>query len=191
MPICDRCCAALGQGWIRRAVEIGGGVGCMEDMKSIAHARRPRMARAARARQKKIMTPEQMLLLRMSFVSVMSRKAEAGHLFYERLFAIAPALRPLFKNDMDAQAHKFIEMLAIIIGLLNNPTSLSQKLTQLAHRHRSYGVRDEHFVAVGDALLWTLGEILGDAFTPELQAAWRDLYAMVASAMKRASPVTA
>jgi hemoglobin-like flavoprotein len=82
-------------------------------------------------------------------------------------------------------------MLAIIIGLLNNPTSLSQKLTQLAHRHRSYGVRDEHFVAVGDALLWTLGEILGDAFTPELQAAWRDLYAMVASAMKRASPVTA
>lgn len=134
------------------------------------------------------MTPDQMLLLRMSFVTVMDRKGEAGRLFYDRLFAVTPELRPLFKNDMDAQSHKFIEMLAIVIGLLNDPTALSQTLTQLAHRHRGYGVSDEQFDRVRDALLWTLAEILGDAFTPELRNSWRDLYGMVASAMKRASP---
>ena len=137
------------------------------------------------------MTSDQMLLLRMSFVTVMSRKAEAGRLFYDRLFASAPELRPMFKSDMNAQAHKFIEMLAIIIGLLNNPTGLSQTLTQLAHRHRAYGVRDQHFEKTGAALLWALNQTLGDAFTPELEKAWCDLYAMVASAMKRASPVSA
>jgi nitric oxide dioxygenase len=143
---------------------------------------------AARAQQNEIMTPDQMLLLRMSFVTVMGRKAEAGRLFYDRLFSVTPELRPLFKNDIDAQSHKFIEMLAIVIGLLNDPTALSQTLTQLAHRHRGYGVRDEHFDMVRDALLWTLAEILGDAFTPELRKAWHDLYGLVASAMKRSSP---
>ena len=149
------------------------------------------MARAGEPTKKKIMTPDQMLLLRMSFVTVMDRKAEAGRLFYDRLFAIAPELRPMFKGDMNAQAHKFIEMLAIIVGLLNNPTELSQTLTHLAHRHRAYGVHDEHFEKVGVALIWALGRTLGDAFTPELEKAWRDLYTMVASAMKRASPIPA
>ena len=148
------------------------------------------MARAPGPR-KEIMTPDQMMLLRMSFVTVMSRKAESGGLFYDRLFEIAPELRPMFKSDMDAQAHKFIEMLAIIVGLLNDPTELTQTLTQLSHRHRGYGVRDEHYDKVGAALTWALGRTMGDAFTPELETAWRDLYTMVASAMKRASPASA
>ena len=148
------------------------------------------MGRTAGPNKKPIMTSDQMLLLRMSFVTVMGRKAEAGRLFYDRLFAIAPDLRPMFKSDMDSQAHKFIEMLAIIVGLLNDPAELSQTLIQLAHRHRAYGVRDEHFDKVGAALNWALGRTLGDALTPELEKAWRDLYAMVASAMKRASPVS-
>jgi hemoglobin-like flavoprotein len=137
--------------------------------------------------KKEIMTPDQMLLLRMSFVAVMDRKAEAGRVFYDHLFTIAPRLQPLFKSDMDAQAHKFIEMLAIIVGLLSDPAALSQTLTQLAHRHRGYGVHDEHFDNVGDALLLTLADILGDGFTTELKSAWRDLYSMVATAMKRSS----
>jgi hemoglobin-like flavoprotein len=138
--------------------------------------------------KKKIMTPEQMRLVRMSCASVMKRKSEAGHAFYRHLFAIAPQLRSMFKSDMDVQANKFIEMLAIIVSLLHSPADLSSTLAQLAHRHRGYGVRDEHFVFVGDALLDTLEEMLGEAFTPELKAAWRDLYSMVASAMKRWSP---
>ena len=115
-------------------------------------------------------------------------KQIASALSPTNFIATNPELRPLFKNDMDAQAHKFIEMLAIIVGLLSNPTALSGTLTQLAHRHRGYGVRDEHFDMVRDALLGTLGDILGDAFTPELRNAWRDLYGLVASAMKRSSP---
>jgi hemoglobin-like flavoprotein len=138
--------------------------------------------------KKEIMTSDQMLLLRMSFVTVMDRKAEAGRVFYDHLFTIAPELRVLFKGDMNAQAHKFIEMLAIVVGLLSNPTALSQTLTQLSHRHRGYSVHDKHFDYVGDALLLTLADILGEEFTPELKTTWRDLYNMVATAMKRSSP---
>jgi hemoglobin-like flavoprotein len=135
------------------------------------------------------MTPDQMRLVRLSCATVTKRKAEAGRLFYRHLFAAAPELRPMFKSDIDAQADKFIEMLALITSLLHSPADLSHTLAQLAYRHRGYGVRDEHFDSVGDALLRTLEDILGEAFTPELKAAWRDLYRMVASAMKRWSPV--
>ena len=137
------------------------------------------------------MTPDQMRLVRMSCATVMKRKAEAGQTFYRHLFAMAPELRPMFKSDIDAQADKFIEMLSVIVGLLHNPSELSHTLAQLAHRHRGYGVRDEHFDNVGDALLRTMADVLGEAFTPELQAAWGDLYSMVASAMKRWSPLPA
>jgi hypothetical protein len=43
------------------------------------------------------MTPEQVQLVRLSFVSVMNIKREAGRLFYDRLFAIAPEVRPKLK----------------------------------------------------------------------------------------------
>jgi hemoglobin-like flavoprotein len=133
------------------------------------------------------MTPEQMNLVRLSFARMIDIKPEAGRIFYDRLFSIAPQLRPMFKPDIEARADKFIEMLGVAIGLLKNPASLSRTLTDLAHRHRNYGVRDEHYEPVGAALMWTLEETLGDAFTPELVAAWRDLYTLVASAMKRAA----
>jgi nitric oxide dioxygenase len=71
------------------------------------------------------MTPDQMRLVRMSCATVMKRKAEAGQTFYRHLFAIAPDLRPMFKSDIDAQADKFVEMLALIVSLLHSPADLS------------------------------------------------------------------
>jgi len=146
------------------------------------------MARTAGPVEKQIMTPDQMRLVRQSFSVVTKRKAEAGRVFYDHLFEIAPGVRPMFKSDMDAQAAKFIDMLGVILGLLHDPSSLSHTLAQLAHRHRGYGVRDEHFDQVREALLLTLSDILGPSFTPELRSAWGDLYSLVASAMKRWSP---
>jgi nitric oxide dioxygenase len=131
------------------------------------------------------MTSEQMQLVRLSFIQVMASKTEAGLMFYGRLFVIAPELRRMFKTDIETQADKFLDMLGVAISLLQNPTAFQQTLTQLAHRHRNFGVRDEHYDKVGTALLWTLERRLGDTFTPELKQAWSDLYSVVASAMKR------
>jgi nitric oxide dioxygenase len=134
------------------------------------------------------MTPDQTRFVRHSYAAVAKRKSEAGRIFYAHLFAIAPELRPMFKSDMEAQANKFIETLGVIFELLHNPAEFSYSVKQLAHRHRGYGVRDEHFNPAGVALQATLEDVLGETFTPELRDAWSALYAMVASAMKRASP---
>ena len=132
------------------------------------------------------MTPEQIQLVRLSFVKVMDIKAAAGRLFYDRLFTIAPEVRPMFKGDIGAQADKLMETLGVAVSALKNPAALSPILAQLAKRHKGYGVRDEHYDKVGEALLWTLEQGLGDAFTPEVKTAWTDLYGVVASSMKQA-----
>ncbi|MBN1206418.1 MAG: hypothetical protein JXB05_16020, partial [Myxococcaceae bacterium] len=57
----------------------------------------------------------------------------------------------------------------------------------LGVRHAGYMVQDHHYGLVGEALLWTLREGLGDAFNPETESAWREVYGVVASVMKKAA----
>ena len=50
-----------------------------------------------------------------------------------------------------------------------------------------YGVRDEHYAIVGQALLDTLAIGLGSAFTAEVRAAWTETYLVLAGVMQRAA----
>lgn len=133
------------------------------------------------------MTPEQAQLVRLSFVKVMDIKEAAGRLFYDRLFTIAPELRPMFKGDIDAQARKLMDTLAVAIGSLKDSVALTAMLEQLGQRHVRYGVKDEHYGQVGAALLWTLDKGLGPDFTPEVKAAWAALFGAVSTTMINAA----
>ena len=132
------------------------------------------------------MTPEQVQIIKLTFVQVMSNKDHVGRMFYDRLFAIAPETRPMFKGDIDAQSRKLMDTLALAIGMLRDMPALVATLQALATRHTAYGVRDEHYDKVGEALLWTLEKGLGAAFTPEARTAWAALYGAVAKIMRDA-----
>jgi hemoglobin-like flavoprotein len=133
------------------------------------------------------MTPDELSLIRTTFAQVKRNKTNFGKLFYDRLFAIAPDTRPLFKGNLDAQVHKLMDSLAIIIGSADSGPTLASILQNLAVRHVTYGVHDKHYDKVGEALLWTLQQELGDDFTPKVRDAWASLYVSVATAMKRAA----
>lgn len=134
-----------------------------------------------------MMTPEQVQIIRLTFVQAMQRKMEIGRLFYDRLFTIAPDTRAMFRGDIDEQARKLMDTLAIAIGTLQDSAALSELLEGLAKRHVAYGVRDEHYDKVGEALLWTLEQGLGDGFTPAVRDAWATLYGAVATTMRGAA----
>jgi nitric oxide dioxygenase len=133
------------------------------------------------------MTPEQAQIVRLTFAQAMERKLEVGLLFYERLFAIAPDTRELFPADLEAQSRKLMDTLATAIGSLRDTPTLVSMLEGLARRHVTYGVRDEHYDKVGEALLWTLQKVFGEAFTPEIRNAWASLYGVVADVMRKAA----
>jgi hemoglobin-like flavoprotein len=118
----------------------------------------------------------QIRLVRESLPLVRERLAPASLDFYENLFAVAPELRGLFRTDLASQGMRFMSTLATIADLLDAPAELEVEAGDLARAHAGLGVRAAHFAPMGIALMVTLAETLGEAFTPELQAAWHAAY---------------
>lgn len=133
------------------------------------------------------MQQETIVRVQDSWKSVAAIAPQAATLFYQNLFAADPSLKIMFKGDMEEQGRKLMTMIGAAVGKLNDPDTLLPILQGLGKRHAAYGVRDEHYQAVGAALLKTLGQGLGDAFTPELNAAWADVYGVMADVMTAAA----
>jgi hemoglobin-like flavoprotein len=134
------------------------------------------------------MTPEQQELVRESWRRFEPTLREAGARFYERLFALDPVLERLFAGvDMAEQEQKLMAMLAQIVQVIDQPDHLVGPVAGLGRRHVHYGVKDRDYESVGAALLWTLEEALGSAFTPDVRAAWSEAYLVVATIMRRAA----
>jgi hemoglobin-like flavoprotein len=132
------------------------------------------------------MSPETERLIRESWREMEPHAAEFADLFYVRLFEVAPEVRAMFAlADMDAQKRKFVDMLAEIVRVLDDPARLVGEVAASGSRHLDYGVQDRHYDIVGSALLWTLGQALGERFTPELREAWRETYGLLAAVMRR------
>jgi len=132
------------------------------------------------------MTPERRQIVTASWKTLTPHAAQVGAIFYRRLFEIDPELRHMFKSAiMDEQIRKLTTMLDLIVHWLDVPERLVPVLKQLGARHGGYGVQDEHYAKVGAALIGTLEEGLGDAFTPELRSAWTEAYMLISSLMRR------
>ena len=137
------------------------------------------------------MTYEQIKLVQDSFRQVAPIAETAAQLFYARLFELDPDLELLFKGNLTEQGRKLMQMLALAVNSLDRMEQLLPVVRSLGTRHVSYGVRDRDYATVGQALLWTLQKGLGDAFTPEVEAAWSNVYATLASAMQSGSEISA
>jgi hemoglobin-like flavoprotein len=133
------------------------------------------------------MTPEKIALVRSSWQQVLPIRDTAAQLFYGRLFDLDPSLRGLFKGDMAEQGRKLMTMINTVVTSLDNLAPLLGAVEDLGRRHVAYGVTEAHYDTVGSALLWTLGQGLGEQFTPPVEAAWTEAYTVLADAMKQAA----
>jgi hemoglobin-like flavoprotein len=133
------------------------------------------------------MTPEQQAIVRESWRRF-EPTVQSDASFYERLFALDPAVRHLFASvDLERLQRKLMAMLAEIVRVLDQPDVLVSEVAALGSRHLHYGVRDADYQSVGAALLWTLEQNLGEEFTPEVRAAWTEAYLLVSTVMRRAA----
>jgi hemoglobin-like flavoprotein len=133
------------------------------------------------------MTPEQARLVTTSWSSVASIADSAIAQFYNRLFEIDPTARALFRaTDMPEQRRKVIEALSLALQSVDDLKALTPTLEELGRRHQRYGVTVAHYDSVGQALLWTLQQGLGAAWTPAMAAAWTELFGQLSGVMKRA-----
>jgi hemoglobin-like flavoprotein len=133
------------------------------------------------------MTSQQIALVQTSFQSVQPILDAAAGLFYDRLFDLDPTLRPLFRTPHEQQSRMLAQALTIVVKSLDRPEAIKPAVEALGRRHTGYGVRDEHYATVGAALLWTLEQGLGPAFTPAVRDAWSAAYGWIASTMQQAA----
>jgi hemoglobin-like flavoprotein len=131
---------------------------------------------------------EQKELVQATWLKVLPIAETAASLFYQRLFELDPNLGRLFKNtNMATQRSKLIQMFSAAVKGLDSVDALVPVLKNLGQNHVKYGVKDEHYATVGEALLWTLEQGLGPIYTPKVADAWTATYALIADVMRRAA----
>ena len=126
-------------------------------------------------------------LVQDSFAQVAPIAESAAAMFYERLFDLDPSVEPLFKSDMAVQGRLLMQTIGTAVAGLDDLSALTPIVQDLGVRHARYGVQPEHYETVGEALLWTLSQGLGDGFTPEVRTAWTEVYALLAQVMQDAA----
>jgi len=107
---------------------------------------------------------------------------EITPLFYEKMFTAHPELiRDLFNRGNQAQGDQPLALAGSIAAyatmqVSDNAHPTEQLLARIAHKHASLGVSREQYAIVHEHLFAAIVQVLGDAVTPEVGAAWDELY---------------
>lgn len=127
------------------------------------------------------LTPESASVVAVTLPAVRAHAETITGVFYERLFGAHPDLLDLFNRGNQANGRQRQALAAAVIGYADhltvapNPrwTSIADRI---AHKHASLGITPAQYSTVGKHLLEAVGEVLGDAVTPEVAAAWDEVY---------------
>jgi len=133
------------------------------------------------------MTTEQIALVKSTWEMVVPISDKAAELFYGKLFELNPDLKSMFSGDMGEQGKKLMRMIGTAVNGLDRLDEIVPAVQQLGVRHIEYGVKDADYDTVGAALLWTLEQGLGEAYTSDVSSAWATVYGLLAGTMKSAA----
>lgn len=106
--------------------------------------------------------------------------------FYKRMFAHNPELKNVFNmgNQQNGRQQTALAMAVLAYAEhIENPGVLMPVVDGIGQKHVSLSIRPEHYIIVGEHLLASISEVLGDAATPEILDAWRVAYAQLAQIM--------
>jgi methyl-accepting chemotaxis protein len=122
--------------------------------------------------------------LEASFDLIAPQGDELMDIFYERLFAAAPAVRPLFAGtDLRRQKGMLLSTLVLLRKSLRNLDAIVPALRGLGARHVAYGARPEHYPVVGEVLIASMAQVAGAAWRPQYEREWTAAFAVVAGVM--------
>ncbi len=133
------------------------------------------------------MDAETIALVQRSFDKVVANSEFTEQWFYADLLVSAPQVKPLFKGNMEEQGMKFLPTLGMLVHSLDDLVTVIPIAGALARRHVEFGVRPEHYDAVGASLIRTLERSLAAEFTPEVRTACEDAYTTLSAAMIEAA----
>ena len=126
------------------------------------------------------------ILLKESFHMVTPHRGEFATRFYARLFEQYPQTRALFppsEAGMRKQETSLMSTLAVVVAGVERGDNMAEVIRSLGERHSRYGAQAAHYPIVGQLLIQTFQDFLGDAFTPQMKAAWTQAYEIISAEM--------
>ncbi|MFB9326837.1 NO-inducible flavohemoprotein [Paenibacillus aurantiacus] len=105
--------------------------------------------------------------------------------FYQQMFAAHPELLNIFNHANQKQGRQQTALANAVYAAavhIDRLEAILPAVKQIAHKHRSLGVKAEHYPIVGHHLLGAIKDVLGDAATDEILGAWGEAYGVIADA---------
>ncbi|CAL9618852.1 globin domain-containing protein [Streptomyces sp. enrichment culture] len=136
-----------------------------------------------------MLSAESAAMIRATLPAVGGALDEITTRFYATMFADRPELLDGMFNRGNqasgAQRRALAGSIAAFAGaLLTEPgTRPDTLLARIAHKHVAVGVTDDQYTIVHKYLFGAIAEVLGDAVTPEVAAAWDEVYWLMAGAL--------
>ncbi|MCG6154592.1 NO-inducible flavohemoprotein [Rubinisphaera margarita] len=130
-----------------------------------------------------MLTPQTIEIVKATAPAVAEHAETITRHFYQRMFTANPEVKAYF-NPAHQQAGTQQRALAgaIIAYAVNieNLQALGPAVELIAQKHCSLGIQAEHYPIVGENLLAAIKDVLGDAATDEVLAAWGEAYGFLA-----------
>jgi NAD(P)H-flavin reductase/hemoglobin-like flavoprotein len=121
-------------------------------------------------------------LIAESWAAVKAEADKVAQYFYAHVFYGHPEVRAMFPVMIDIQRDRLLQALVSIVRCVDNPELLPH-LGQLGRDHRKFALTPAHYRLVGDCLIAALARYSNEAWTAEVEAAWRRAYGRAAQAM--------
>ncbi|MEU1973672.1 globin domain-containing protein [Microbacterium sp. NPDC019599] len=127
------------------------------------------------------LTPESEAIVRATAGVVAAHAEEITKVFYPAMFAAHPELLRVFNRANQAIGEQPKALAASVVAFavqLIDPEApdFTPVMRRIAHKHVSLGIQARQYTVVGHHLLDAVGTVLGDAVTPEVRAAWDEVY---------------
>ena len=106
--------------------------------------------------------------------------------FYERFFGKHPELEELFTNSSAPQQQMLNETLAAVIDHLEDADWVKSNMEALGLRHQSYEITGEMYDMWIEALVETLQELSGEAWSEHLERVWRERLEIICALARNA-----
>ncbi|GAB3710799.1 globin domain-containing protein [Mariniluteicoccus flavus] len=128
-----------------------------------------------------MLSPESAAIVRATAGVVAENAETITKTFYPHMFAAHPELMRVFNKANQAIGEQPKALAASVVAYAVNlidpdAPDFTPVMQRIAHKHVSLGIRATEYTIVGHHLMWAIGEVLGDAVTPEVAAAWDEVY---------------
>ncbi len=135
-----------------------------------------------------MLTPESAAVVRATLPVIGGAIGDITPVFYRRMFDAHPELeRDLFNRGNQARGDQQRALAGAIVAyatlLVDDGPDPRGVLARIAHKHASLGILPEQYPIVHEHLFAAIVQVLGDAVTPEVAAAWDEVYWDMADAL--------